>query len=120
MALSCWADAAHLGGLWAQSADSPLHGPGYYYSISKIVILLIVYFCWISSCTWVNRDAINHEIHSDGNLGIAHEQGDLLANGANSYSQVFKNTGAAGTTTTYNYRCHKHPNMIGSIVVTNP
>jgi type II secretory ATPase GspE/PulE/Tfp pilus assembly ATPase PilB-like protein len=57
MALSCWADNAHFVGLWAQSADLPLHGPGYYYSLSKIVILLIVYFCWISSCTWVNRDA---------------------------------------------------------------
>src|SRR5947209_4882937 len=44
-------------GLWAQSADSPLHGPGYYYSLSKIILLLVVYFCWISTCTWVNRDA---------------------------------------------------------------
>ena len=57
MALSGWAEGAHLVGLWAQSADSPLHGPGYYYSLSKIVILLLVYFCWISTCTWVNRDA---------------------------------------------------------------
>jgi plastocyanin len=61
--------------------------------------------------TWVNGDAINHEIHSDGTLGIAHEPGPLMANGANSYTQTFKSTG------TYAYRCHIHPNMKGEIIV---
>jgi plastocyanin len=69
--------------------------------------------------TWINRDGINHEIHSDGNFGIAHEGGPLMANGANSYTQTFKNTGAAGTTATYSYRCHIHPNMVGQIIVKN-
>ncbi len=66
-------------GLWAQSGSSPLHGPGYYYSLTKIVILLIVYFCWISTCTWVNRDASevgldprlwNSALFSAGLLGL--------------------------------------------------
>jgi plastocyanin len=70
--------------------------------------------------TWVNGDGINHEIHSDGSFGIAHEGGALMANGANSYTQIFKNTGAAGTTATYSYRCHIHPNMLGQIIVKNP
>jgi plastocyanin len=61
--------------------------------------------------TWVNEDSINHEIHSDGTLGIQHEGGPLMANGANQYTQTFNGTG------TYNYRCHIHPNMKGQIVV---
>ncbi|HUS63008.1 MAG TPA: plastocyanin/azurin family copper-binding protein, partial [Kofleriaceae bacterium] len=64
--------------------------------------------------TWVNQDGINHQIHSDGNLGIAHEGGPLQANGANAYTQTFNGTG------TYNYRCHIHPNMKGQIVVKAP
>jgi type II secretory ATPase GspE/PulE/Tfp pilus assembly ATPase PilB-like protein len=58
MSLNCWADVAHTVGLWAQSTD-PLafRGGGYYYSIAKIVIVLIVYGCWISTCTWVHRDS---------------------------------------------------------------
>ena len=61
--------------------------------------------------TFINTDSINHEIHSDGTLGIAHEGGPLMANGANSYTQTFKATG------TFNFRCHIHPNMKGQIVV---
>jgi hypothetical protein len=61
--------------------------------------------------TFVNADAINHEIHSDGTLGIAHEGGPLMANGANSYTQTFSGSG------TFNFRCHIHPNMKGQIVV---
>lgn len=61
--------------------------------------------------TFVNADSINHEIHSDGTLGIAHEGGPLMANEANAYTQTFN---AAGT---FNFRCHIHPNMKGQIVV---
>ena len=61
--------------------------------------------------TFLNQDSINHEIHSDGTLGIQHEGGPLLANEANSYTQTFNGTG------TYNFRCHIHPNMKGQIVV---
>jgi plastocyanin len=69
--------------------------------------------------TWVNRDGINHEIHSDGNLGIAHETGPLMANGGNTYSQTFKLPAGTTTPQTYSYRCHIHPNMLGQIIV-NP
>ncbi len=61
--------------------------------------------------TWVNGDTINHEIHSGGGQGIAHEPGPLLANGGNAYSQTFSAKG------TFTYRCHIHPNMEGQIIV---
>jgi plastocyanin len=61
--------------------------------------------------TFVNADSINHEVHSDGTLGIAHEGGPLMANGANAYTQTFNGAG------TFNFRCHIHPNMKGQIVV---
>jgi plastocyanin len=61
--------------------------------------------------TFVNADSINHQIHSDGGQGIAHEGGPLQANAANTYTQTFN---AAGT---FNFRCHLHPNMKGQIVV---
>jgi plastocyanin len=61
--------------------------------------------------TFINEDSINHEIHSDGTLGISHEGGPLMADGANSYTQTFNGSG------TFNFRCHIHPNMKGQIVV---
>jgi plastocyanin len=61
--------------------------------------------------TWVNQDSVNHRVHSDGTLGIAHEGGDLMANSANTYSDTFTGTG------TFSYRCHIHPNMKGQIVI---
>jgi plastocyanin len=61
--------------------------------------------------TWVNNDIIDHEVHSDGSLGIAHESGKLLANGANAYTQTFSKAG------TFTYRCHIHPNMQAQIIV---
>ena len=61
--------------------------------------------------TWVNNDTINHEVHSDGGQGIAHEGGPLLANAGNSYTQTFNAKG------TFTYRCHIHPNMQAQIVV---
>jgi type II secretory ATPase GspE/PulE/Tfp pilus assembly ATPase PilB-like protein len=61
MTLGCWADltaAAHLAGLWAQ-ADPLVRGPGFYFSLPKLALVLVVYFCWVNTCTWVNRDAEN-------------------------------------------------------------
>ncbi len=45
-----------LGGLWAQVVEPPLRGPGFYYSLVKIVLVLIVYLGWIATCDWINRD----------------------------------------------------------------
>jgi plastocyanin len=61
--------------------------------------------------TFVNDDTINHEIHSDGTLGVKHEGGPLTANAGNAYTQTFNGAG------TFNFRCHIHPNMKGQIVV---
>ncbi len=32
-------------------------GTGFYFSIPKIITLLVVYLCWIGTCGWVDRDA---------------------------------------------------------------
>jgi plastocyanin len=63
--------------------------------------------------TWINMDTSNHEIHSNGGLGIAHENGPLMANGANSYTQTIN--GKSGDV--FTYRCHLHPNMLGQFVI---
>src|SRR6266851_686713 len=39
------------------AADIFPRGPGFYFSIPKLVTLLIVYFCWVRTCWWVNHDA---------------------------------------------------------------
>src|SRR5262249_49626542 len=48
--------AAQLAGLWAQ-ADPLVRGPGFYFSLPKLAVVLVVYFCWVNTCTWVSRDA---------------------------------------------------------------
>lgn len=63
--------------------------------------------------TWINMDSINHEIHSDGSLGINHENGPLMANGANSYTQTIK--GNPGDV--FTYRCHIHDFMKGQFIL---
>jgi plastocyanin len=60
--------------------------------------------------TFVNNDVINHEIHADGTLGIAHEPGPLTAGGG-TYTQTFNGTGP------FNFYCHIHANMQGQINV---
>src|SRR5262245_42817155 len=61
--MSLWLTAdvvsASLFGLWAQG-EPPFRGPGFYYSLVELGLLLIVYFCWIATCDWVNRDAEEH------------------------------------------------------------
>lgn len=63
--------------------------------------------------TFINNDAINHEIHaqlSANTAGIAHEGGPLMANAGNSYTQTI-----TGPTLIKggDWRCHIHPNMQG-------
>ncbi len=31
-------------------------GPGFYFSIPKLLVVLLVYLCWIRTCWWVSRD----------------------------------------------------------------
>lgn len=61
--------------------------------------------------TFINMDSRTHEIHANTNtVGLKHEQGTLMPNGANSYSQIL-------TKGSVSFRCHIHPNMLGQIVV---
>jgi general secretion pathway protein E len=41
-----------------QAADVFPRGPGFYFSIPKLLSLMIIYFCWVRTCWWVNTDAI--------------------------------------------------------------
>src|SRR5437879_5189017 len=38
-------------------ADTFPRGPGFYFSIPKLLTLLIVYLCWVRTCWWVHHDA---------------------------------------------------------------
>jgi type II secretory ATPase GspE/PulE/Tfp pilus assembly ATPase PilB-like protein len=31
-------------------------GPGFYYSLVKLLFSVVLYLCWVSACDWVNRD----------------------------------------------------------------
>jgi amicyanin len=59
--------------------------------------------------TWTNQDAVGHTVTADEGEG---PDSQLLAKGE-SYSYTFTKTG------TYTYHCTPHPNMQGSVIVTN-
>ncbi|HLJ92634.1 MAG TPA: GspE/PulE family protein [Gemmataceae bacterium] len=40
------------------AADTFPRGPGFYFSIPKLLTLLLVYFCWVRTCWWVSQDAV--------------------------------------------------------------
>jgi type II secretory ATPase GspE/PulE/Tfp pilus assembly ATPase PilB-like protein len=41
------------------------HGQGFYFSIVKLVAILCVYLSWLSTCTWVSRDARDLKLPAD-------------------------------------------------------
>jgi type II secretory ATPase GspE/PulE/Tfp pilus assembly ATPase PilB-like protein len=41
--------------LWAEL--STFRGPGFYYSIFKLILTLVLFYSWVSTADWVNRDA---------------------------------------------------------------
>src|SRR4051812_12297873 len=43
----------------AAAADAPSfpRGTGFYFSLLKLFPLLVVYFCWVRTCWWVDQDA---------------------------------------------------------------
>lgn len=53
LALCCWLAAEQVG--WAAEPSFP-RGPGFYYSLFKLVVFLAGYFSWQASCSWVDRD----------------------------------------------------------------
>ena len=40
---------------WAAEASFP-RGPGFYYHPVKVLLLLLLYFSWVATCGWVDRD----------------------------------------------------------------
>jgi type II secretory ATPase GspE/PulE/Tfp pilus assembly ATPase PilB-like protein len=48
----------------AFAADFP-RGPGFYFSFGKLLAVLCVYFAWMSTCTWVSRDATQLELPAE-------------------------------------------------------
>jgi type II secretory ATPase GspE/PulE/Tfp pilus assembly ATPase PilB-like protein len=55
---------ALLAVLWA-SEEPDFRGPGFYFNLLKIALVLIVYLCWINTCAWVNRDAEDLDLPAD-------------------------------------------------------
>src|ERR1700686_2484444 len=48
----------------AAAADAPSfpRGSGMYFSLLKLFPLLLVYFCWVRTCWWVDQDARQLEL----------------------------------------------------------
>jgi type II secretory ATPase GspE/PulE/Tfp pilus assembly ATPase PilB-like protein len=38
-------------------ADSFPRGPGFYFSLPQLLVLLLLYFIWVGTCSWVDQDA---------------------------------------------------------------
>ena len=45
----------------AASDDFP-RGDGFYFSIAKLVTLLVAYLCWVATCRWVDKDATDLDL----------------------------------------------------------
>lgn len=58
--------------------------------------------------TWTNKDSVNHTVTGDSGKGP--DSGDLWPGDTENY--VFSETG------TFNYHCTPHPNMKGTVIVT--
>src|SRR5689334_14652075 len=37
--------------------DAFPRGPGFYFSVGKLLLVLLVYLLWVRTCWWVNQDA---------------------------------------------------------------
>jgi general secretion pathway protein E len=49
--------------LWAEL--SSFRGPGYYFSMVKLAIAIGLYFAWVGSASWVNRDAPKSQMNTE-------------------------------------------------------
>jgi len=63
-----------------------------------------------SKVTWTNKDTVKHNVAPD-NASDAFKSGPLLAKGE-TYSVTFNTVGS------FAYHCQPHPNMTGTVVVT--
>src|SRR5260370_12829551 len=41
--------------IWGPDHTFP-RGPGFYFSIPKLLAVLVVYFAWMATCRWLDRD----------------------------------------------------------------
>ena len=64
-----------------------------------------------TTVTWTNQDDVQHSVVPDAGDNSDFEGGPLLAKGE-TYEWTFDNTG------TYEYHCGPHPQMTGTVVVT--
>jgi general secretion pathway protein E len=53
MVLALWLGLPEIAA--AQHSSFP-RGPGFYFSLPKLAILIVLYFIWVSTCSWVDRD----------------------------------------------------------------
>jgi type II secretory ATPase GspE/PulE/Tfp pilus assembly ATPase PilB-like protein len=37
--------------------DDPYFTPGYYFSLPRLLLVLLIYLCWVRSCGWVDQDS---------------------------------------------------------------
>jgi type II secretory ATPase GspE/PulE/Tfp pilus assembly ATPase PilB-like protein len=54
--------------LWttpALAADTFPRGPGFYFSIPKLVSLVVVYLAWLATCAWIDRDSYGLRMPSE-------------------------------------------------------
>lgn len=63
-----------------------------------------------TTVTWTNNDSANHTVTSDGSEDTF-DSGSLAT--GKTFSHTFSKTG------TFKYRCTFHPDMTGSVLVTN-
>jgi plastocyanin len=60
--------------------------------------------------TWINDDTVPHRIHGDNANGLNHEPNNMAAAGG-SYTVTITKAGV------YNYRCHIHSQMEGTLII---
>jgi type II secretory ATPase GspE/PulE/Tfp pilus assembly ATPase PilB-like protein len=50
---------------WLGAELSTFRGPGYYFSIVKLAIVIGLYFSWVGTASWVNRDAAKSQMNTE-------------------------------------------------------
>lgn len=65
-----------------------------------------------TTVTWTNNDSVSHDVAPDESNSEAFQKSELLAQGE-TYSFTFNTPG------TYAYHCTPHPQMTGTVIVTD-
>src|SRR4051812_48998892 len=48
----------------ALAVDEFPRGPGFYFNLPKLVLVLLVYLAWVATCRWVSQDSKTQEIET--------------------------------------------------------